>query len=245
MKGIIVPKTIGIGDAIQFTSVPHNHFWTTGEKLIDMEGHWIFDYNPFVVRNEVPTEVFRLWNYNPPYKPANRAVYTSLAEKHAGILGSKVTLRHPRLYAYEDFPFHYRKMILVQVEGRSQGRLPDNVIKHVVDKYKSPFTFQIGLKNEEIGLPWIETKTLWELAELISGSRMVIGPDSGPTWIAACYPDVIVKKLRLNRPGLEALQNWVPLDVGNLHAQWDDLQLHQVYNHSEEDVGFTSSYKKL
>jgi len=244
LEGIIVPKTIGIGDAVQFTSVPENYFLAHQKKLVDLEEHWVFDHNPYVVRGVAPLKVYRLWNQNPPYKPLNRPCYTSLAEKHAGILNVEVRLRHPRLYKFEDFPFCERKMILFQVIGKSHGRLPDNIIEHVLQKYRDCSLIQIGLNNENLGIPWIETKTLWDLVELISQCRMIIGPDSGPTWIASCYPDVIVKKVRL-KPSLEFLKEWVPLAADNLHAQWDDLQLFSCYNSTEEDVGFTSSFRKI
>lgn len=242
--GIIVPKTIGIGDAVQFTSVPENYFKKFGRKVVDVERHWVFDYNPYIVRSERTTRDVRLWNFSPVPKPRG-SVFLSLAEKHAACVGVQhVTLRHPKLYRYEEHPFHLRRMILLQVEGVSHGRLPKTVLDHILMKYQGPNLYQIGLKDEGLGIPWIPTRTAWDLAELISRARMVIGPDSGPTWIATCYPDVVVKKVRM-KPTVDALKTWVPLDVSNLHAQWDDLQLFSVYNPSVEDVGFTSSYKRI
>lgn len=244
MKGIVVPKTIGIGDAIEFTSVPENYFRTFNEKLIDVEGHWVFDHNPYIVRTGTPDQVVPLWTKCLHHKIEGTPCYSSLAHKCATMIGAKVFLRHPRLYAFEGFPFHSRRMILLQVDGISHGRLPDHIIKHVLAKYASPWLFQIGLKDEKLGIPWLKTPTLWELADVIGQSRMVIGPDSGPIWIAACYPDVIAKKVRM-KPSAEVLEKWIPLAVDNVHAQWDDLQLMKCYNPTEDDVGFTSSFRRI
>lgn len=230
---------------MEFTSVPENYYRKFGTKLIDTEKHWVFDCNPYVIRGRTATRKVRLWNYNPVYKP-RPSVYLSLAEKCAGPVdaGDAVVLRHPRLYRFEDFPFEKRTKILLQPQGVSHGRLPPPIIEHVLKKYAHCDLHQIGTFDEKLGIPWIETKTLWDLAEVISQARMLIGPDSGPIWIAACYPDVVVKKVR-TKPPLDVLKQWVPLDVSNLHAQWDDLQLFQVYNTTKDDVGFTSSYLKI
>jgi len=247
MLGISVPHRIGIGDAIQFTMVPENYFRTFGKKLIDVEKHWVFDHNPFVLRGgEKPAKVAGLWNFNPIPKPRG-SVFTSLAEKHTLCVGAKVFLRHPRLYKFEDFPFRDRHMILFQAKGISHGPLPKKIVEHVIKKYRGPDLYQIGHANEvlhDIGIPWVCTPTVWDLVEVISRARMYIGPDSGPSWIAACYPDIVIKKVRM-KPTIDQLKNWVPLEITNTHAQWDDLQLHSVYNPTEDDIGFTSSYLRL
>ncbi len=248
MEAISVKKTIGVGDAVQFTSVPENYFKTTGKKLFDSTNHWVFDNNPFVVREtkEPITKTYEMWDFKPRENPRDfNSVYTSLAERHAHFVGAKVFLRHPRLYKHEYFPYEKRTKILLHTDGVSHGIMPEKVIKHILNKYKSCELLQVGLKecSPELNIPFIETKTLWDLAELISQAKMFIGPDSGPSWIAACYPDVIVKKVR-TKPSAEVLQNWIPLQISNIHSHWDDRQI-QAYNTSEEDIGFTMSYKKI
>lgn len=245
-----IKLNIGIGDALQFSTVPENYFRTTGLKVIDETNHWVLDHNPYVIRNadEVTVKRSRLiygWNHNPRYIPKNRASFTSMAEQHTGNLEINTFIRHPRLYKYEDFPIEKREKILLQTQGRSHGTMPDYIIKHVLKKYKNMHLYHIGLSTDpDIGIPKIVTPTLWDLAREISESRMVIGMDSGPTWIACCYPDVIVKRLRM-KPSPEELREWVPLAANNIHAIWDDLQLHTVHNQSEDDIGFTSSYRRL
>ena len=41
----------GIGDQLQFTSIPENYYKNTGEKLVDLKRFWGFDSNPYVERD--------------------------------------------------------------------------------------------------------------------------------------------------------------------------------------------------
>lgn len=247
--GIKVPTKIGVGDAVQFTSIPENYYRWKGEKVIDTDNHWVFDHNPFVERGiEVPKEkTFQLWSYNrQPPPPPRDSIFLSLAERHCNFVGipsNKVVMKFPRLYRFEDFPFHQRESILLHVDGVSHGRMPDYIIEHVLKKYKGLPLFQVGKDSIDLGIPKVETSSLWDLALVISQARMFIGVDSGPSWIACCYPDVVVKKVRL-KPSLEKLIDWVPQKVENHHSHWDDRTF-QVYNVSENDVGFTASYRRL
>lgn len=254
--GITIKPTIGVGDALQFSSLPENYYRATGEKLIDVSRPWFFDCNPYVRRvSSFPDKTVEMWNFSPRQydfpnprdeKSMRRPrVYLSNAEIWASVFGVPVTLNRPRLYQFEDYPFYMRDKILLHIDGRSHGTMPDHVIDHIRAKYLSTgYLYQIGQSDKKIpGVPKIETKTLWDLAMVISHSRMLIGMDSGPSWIAACYPDVIVKKLR-TKPTPEHFKDWVPLDQMNIHSHWDD-RCHQIYNPTEDDIGFTSSYRRI
>lgn len=249
MIGISIKPGIGIGDGLQFSSLPENYFNATGERLIDVSEPWFFDHNPFVARGSSPHRVQELWNFSPTkyqwpkIKDRSQEVYLSNAEVWASLLGVPVTLNRPRLYRYEDFPFAERTRVLLHVEGRSHGRMPDKVIDHILKKYGGCDLYQIGPVSDIRGVPRIATKDLWELSKVISSARILIGVDSGPAWIAACYPDVVVKKLRM-KPTTEQLAKWVPLACNNVHSFWDD-RCHQVFNPSDDDIGFTSSFRKI
>lgn len=249
MKGFSI-RPVGIGDGIQFTSLPENYFKLTGGKLIDVSRPWYLDFNPYVERAATPDKIIELWNYPKRYEwPTVRdSVYLSNAEIHASIFGIKnPTLIRPRLYRYEDFPFDKRNLILFHPFGNSHGSLPDQVIDHVIEKYqKTGRLVQIGLPTDpDLGLIRADTPDLWDLVKLISECRMLIGIDSGPAWIAACYPDVVVKKVRTKfQFGYCEPQDWIPLDVKNSHSFWDD-RMFQIFNTFEDDVGFTQSYKRL
>lgn len=251
MQGIQIRPEIGMGDALQFSSLPENYFRATGEKLIDITKFWFFDHNPYIVRDEVPEKITQMWNFGPkkwefpvPREPGQPKVYLSLAEIYASLFKVPVVMNRPRLYRYEDYPFENRKMILLHTDGRSHGEMPDYIVQHAIEKYAQTGNLVlIGKPKKTYGLPYIETATLWDLAELISKARMLIGMDSGPSWIAACYPDVIVKKIRM-KPIPEIFENWVPMEIGNIHSHWDD-RCHQIYNPSDDDIGFTWSYRKI
>lgn len=254
MLGISLRENIGLGDKVQFSSLPENYFRHTGEKLIDVSKSWIFDHNPFVIRDKEPSEVFELWNFpqirpwaNPRLYPNDPMVYLSNAEVIASALKIPVKLNRPRLYKFEDFPFEKRELILFHPTGKSHGTLPDHVIEHVIKKYEpTGQLFQIGKKDDpSVGIPKIITETFWDLAHLCSTARMLIGADSGPSWVAACYPDVVIKKVRTRKVhGQKELKDWVPLEINNIHAHWDD-RIFQIHNETEDDVGAFPSYRRL
>lgn len=250
MLGIEIRKEIGVGDALQFSSLPENYYRATGKKLLDVSKPWFFDHNPYVTRTVsfVPSKTLQLWNFGHADKyewPRPRAeVYLSNAEIHAAVLGVPVVLNRPRLYKYEDTPFEKRSAILLQTRGISHGTMPKHVIDHVVKKYKpTGRLYHIGTPNPEVNLPQITTPTLWDLARVISEASLFIGVDSGPGWIAACYPDVTLKILR-TKPTPDIFKSWVPLQIQNIHSHWDD-RCRQVFNPSEDDCGFTYSYRRL
>lgn len=259
MKAISVKSTIGLGDAIQFSSVPENYYRATGELLIDIGNHWMFDFNPYVRREPgldreqiikkwklKPEDVVEMWNYGMPQPrpPGRDFVYLSMAERHASIFKVPVVMKYPRLYRFEEFPFEKREKILLHTHGKSHGAMPDHVIEHVLKKYKHMPIYHIGLPSDpDLGIPKIVTPTFWDLAETISQARLYIGVDSGPSWVACCYPDVQVKKVRV-KPTVDRFKDWVPLQIDNIHSHWDD-RMFTVHNISGDDVGFTSSYKRL
>ncbi len=248
-------RQVGIGDGVQFTSLPENYFRAKGEKLIDLSEGWFFDHNPYVERGTFPLrDEIELWNYPPMYSwPKVRgSVYLSNAEVHASVLGVKnPVLIRPRLYKHEDpCAFRERKQILFHPYGKSHGALPESVIQHVVEKYGGTGQLvQIGLPSEPTikNLVKLTPSSMWDLALLISRARMFIGIDSGPSWIAACYPDVVTKKVRTKfQFALKTAHNWVPLEEGHIHSFWDDQNLFNIYHClGDDDVGFMQSFRKL
>lgn len=251
MNGIRVNTKIGIGDKIQFTSVPENYFRHTGENLVDLDESWIFDLNPYVVRGDYKCDkVFDLWEmhcYNTAPVFKERTVLLSNAESHARNLDYPVVMNRPRLYCYENFPVLAREKIILHTKGKSHGPLPSHVVEHILQKYGRSNIIRVGRKEEwmySLAAPaFHETSSMWELAKFISDAKLFIGVDSGPSWIAQCYPDVITKKVRLI-PDHDRLKEWVPLQCCILNSHWDDRSA-QIYNSSEDDLGFTWSYKRI
>ena len=255
---------LGIGDAIQFSSLPENYFRNYGQCLIDIDKHWVFDYNPYVIRIDdySPDIVIDLWQdcdllkCNMRKSHTSPQVFTSNAEANLSIFRNvlekkpKVFLNRPRLYKFEQYNFEKRKWIFLHTTGRSNGPMPDFLIKHIIDKYKyTGFLVQIAGPNDKIvdGLHVVRPKNLWEAAELISKARMFIGPDSGLAWIAACYPDVQVKKVRLTEPWgiVGSWPEWVPLQTNHPQSHWDDLSLFELYNLEDFDRGIFKSWRRI
>jgi len=258
---------LGIGDALQFSSLPENFFRNYGQSLVDIDHHWIFDHNPYVTRfdkkkENLPDIIVDLWQDYELLKCNMRKyalsprVFTSNAEAILSVMSHvfqdrpKVFLNHPRLYKFEDYPFEKREMILLHTTGRSNGEMPDFLINHIVKKYgPTGNLIQIAGPKDKIvpGLRVIRPFNIWAGAELISKAKMFIGPDSGLAWIAACYPDVQVKKIRLTKPwGIVGSWNeWVPLQLGHPASHWDDLSLFQLYNLEEFDSGIFKSWREI
>lgn len=262
MIGITIKPTIGIGDALQFSSLPENYFKAKGEKLIDLSRPWFFDHNPYVTREDIKptTKTQEMWNFSPgQYEwPTPRGkhiylgtaqrercvgVYLSNAEIWSSLFKVPVMMNRPRLYQFEEFPFEKREKIILHTVGRSHGIMPRHIVDHVLEKYKHCPIYHVGAGNS-YDIPQIETPSLWDLAREISQARMFIGVDSGPSWIAACYPDVILKKVRTKPTRPDQLEDWVPLERLNTHSHWDD-RCAMIYNVTEKDIGFTWSYRKI
>ena len=248
--GITFKGATGLGDKIQFTSIPENFYNHYGHKIIDVDRSFVFDHNPFVSRDEEPETIIDAWNSDlVVYAPDTRSIATSNAEIHSSDFGwYPVIMNRPRLYIYENYPYKDRSRILLQVRGRAQGQMPEHVVKHVLNKYGKENVSLVGHPGEwayEFEPPeHIHTPTFWDLAKVVSESKMVIGLDSGISWVASCYPDVIVKKLRSIQPAIHELKNFIPLQFCNQQSHWDD-RAHMVYNPTENDLGYTWSYKRI
>lgn len=253
--GIRVLNQIGIGDAIQFSSIPENFYRHFGEMVVDEEKSWVFDHNPFVLRDcPKPEKTIELWtanNFDVPNDFNGRNVAFSNAEIHSRHFGYDLILNRPRLYYREDFEYSLRKKIVLHLKGRSHGQLPEHIVRHVIAKYQHCDLWIMALPGEwtySFPIPesvgeYTPSGDLWSTVDFISTAKMFIGPDSGPSWIAQCYPDIVVKKVRLF-PSVKALNDWVPLEWCRIGSYWDDRSAF-IYNPSEDDVGFTWSYRRI
>lgn len=251
MIGFTVREDIGIGDKVQFSSLPENYFYHTGEKLVDKSECWVFDHNPYVVRGVEVEKVIELWNFPKIHEwpNPNRKHYTSNAEIHALRFGAPAVLKRPRLYWFEEgFVQPNNFSILVHAQGRSHGALPNHVLKYILQRYGDENIVEIIGPGQSpiMGVKAFQAPDIWTLAAVISKCRMFIGVDSGPAWIAACYPYLTVKRIRtLWQSGYRTMHDWIPLEVENYHSHWDDESLFQTFNITEGDVGFAKSYLKL
>ena len=104
-----------IGDQIATRPIPENYFNSTGERVVISDKRiWAFKYNPYVVvLDELEAEQYPVLDLMPDCRLQEQArnyaeltnsiTASSQAEYMCLNLGFKdVTLRHPRLYCYED-----------------------------------------------------------------------------------------------------------------------------------------------
>lgn len=222
----------GIGDQVVYTSLPENYFANTGEKLVDVNGAWVFKHNPFVERGVKPDRIVDLWGHRLSTK-----AFPSLAQRICESFGLKRTvLRHPRLYRFEDEPLEPNS-VAVHTTGRSRGMMSGEVIEQIRRAYAGFRIIQLGSVTDcaapfedKRGLP------LWDSIATLARCQTFIGVDSSLMNIANCYPR-IRKKLIFTYDHeflLPATHQMRWIDYG-----WE------YYNPTAEDKGISLSYLKL
>lgn len=256
---------IGIGDKLQYTHLPENLYRNFGVKLIDPFKYWVFDKNPYVVRDESPNMLVILDKlFNLPeseYLTAYGKQDFSKASKHCKTLGIKCYLRHYYLYDQEDQNINYNQIAIHVGPGKSTaGEIPDKVISLIKDKYKSFNFVQVGSAHDKnINVTDKRGSSLAEMISIIKNSFIFIGVNSGPMNIANCYPNIIKKiiltdgnneypKFRTNYEDFLTKEFVPQMHYGKMpHAgqeNWLDFAA-VYYNVSENDMGVTFSYKKI
>lgn len=250
LDGIYLKHRIGIGDAVQFSSIPENFFQSTGHFLIDFSRHWVFDKNPYVLR-DVPSfqrkvEVKHLWQDFISKKmpePDLNGCYYSNASFHAKSIGVGALITRPRLYYPNRPPIPGR--VLIHPQGISHPKLKGEVREGLARKY--PHAFQIGLPTDDPirELQYLPTPTREDLIREISQCETLIGMHSGPAWIAACFPNIKIKVLFGAWFEENALKNRTPLWSGNLDCIFDDPTLFEFYNQTDRNIGYTKSWLEI
>lgn len=238
--GIRVNTSPRLGDKLQFTSMPENYYLATGEKLIDVDRDWIFDFNPYVDRDSTPDKVIDLWQDYEFRYPKNRIFYTSLAERNALFLGVPAKLTHPRLYRFENEPVRYHTTIAPF--GSTNEALNPKIIQHILATRQG--VAQVGLSSEpSIGAEYdLRTTYIWDAIHAIASSHEFIG-NSGLSLIAACYPRVW-NKMVLTQFSEETLQNYLGMECANHLTHWHDNRF-SYYNNCDYDIGISLSYLKI
>ncbi len=234
----IINEGPGIGDKIQFAHLPENYFRNTGEKLADLSNCWVYDHNPYVVRNPGRDDISKIINLWHLQFPATD--YLSSGERQMEKLGwGKSYLRHPRLYRFEDAEIKPRTAV-VHTNGKSEGGvMPDKMIEAIEKNYKGWDIFQVG-GNDDRPTPFIQKRglSLWDSAELIASSQTFIGVNSSMMNIANCYPRVH-RKILINR---KDTAQYYP--VSGTMSSWIDYNW-VYFTDAEDDEGIAYSYKKI
>lgn len=238
--GISVRSSPGLGDKMQFTSMPENYYLATGQKLIDLDRDWIFDFNPYVDRDVPADLVIDLWHQFVMRYPAKRSYYTSLAERNAMFLGVPAKLTHPRLYRFENEPIRYNTTIAAF--GRTNEPISPTILQHIKTTRKG--VAQVGLSSEpSIGAEYdLRSTQIWEAVQAIASSREFIG-NSGLSLVAACYPRVW-NKMVLTQFSEEELRDYLGMECADNLTHWHDHRF-AYYNKFKHDVGISVSYLKI
>lgn len=222
----------GIGDNIQFAALPENYFKATGNKLVDLDKCWVFDNNPFIVRDITPNlGAVCLW------RGYENKEFRSGVERINQLFGIPTILRHPRLYKYEDNKTE-SKTLAVHVSGHTFGNINDKVIDQIAKNYSDYKIVQIGGVHDRI-TPF-ENKlglSLWETAESLSKTEIFIGLNSSMMNMAKCYPKIRKKVIITGKD----LNTFLP---NQNDEYWIDYNW-EYFNETEDDIGISNSYLKI
>ena len=244
--GIATPNHVS-GDAIQYSCVPENYFRTTGEKLIDVSKSFVFDHNPFVLRDEKPDDVINLWTHHFPHTDEDSNRYLSKSERWCAGLGIKMFLRHPRLYIYENIekaPLGESRTISVHCSGKSRGHLSDKIVEHIRQKYEKYNIIQVGgTRDRTTSFIDFRGANFWESARTIANSDIFIGIDSAMYHVSRCYPSVRRKVIiQDNHFNKEQLKKFHPFREG--FDDWIDFDT-EYFNEFDYDIGVTNALHKI
>lgn len=272
----IVNSGGGIGDKIQFTSMPENYYYSFGKKLVDLQHLWVYDHNPYVERlgpnnggvmDGTVGVAIDLYKNQLFFKEGDKPCiglikfqdeksYVSQPDRFKQLFSiSRVRLRHPRLYRFEELQGEKLGIVTVHTTGKSEGgEMPDHVIDQIAQNYKSYSIYQVGGSSDK-DTPFIDRRGLgmWESAQLIASSQIFIGVNSSMMNIAQCYPRVNRKLILIeNNESLKTshFDSYKPLcqyledDESGVSSMWVDYNW-QYYNVHDHDMGITYSYKKL
>ena len=250
-------KFLGLGDQIQLTSFPENFYRNTGQKVVDMDNNFLFDNNPYVLRETKADLILDIWGMTDTDKTGisygEKRWVPSIAEKLIFFANKlldkkfKVYLRHPRLYRHEDVN-RINNQICVHLTGISTGPCPEYIADRIKQNYKEFNIIQIGAKDDKYFEQFVDKRGLdfWESANVIAESLLFIGVSSSMMNLASCYPRVI-KKIILtesDKERIDILDNMMPMDPQNGHYHWLDWSF-LFYNKTDQDVGVSLSYLKI
>lgn len=239
-----------IGDSIVYSSFPENFFLNFNNKIIDLEKYWIFDNNPYVLRDIKPDIVINLPEEAHKY-PRNIFFETIVARNNFfGRYKLDVHLTKPNLYIHQNVV--QNKSICLHLTGKSFHQLiPEYIITHILEKYKEYKIYQIGGQNDLIINNTINKLglSIYESARLIAESEIFIGINSGMMHLANCYNNVIKKiilnrsedEFKLSKASIRTPQNEKYSVAG---FDWYDMD-NELYNLSDNNLGVTNSYRLI
>ena len=297
-----VGNSWGLGDCIQWTTLPEIFYKFFNLKLTDVRKCWAFDNNPYVLREqEIPNIVSKIesklkepipsiyckiedWpkSFQIPknaeiidgivfiqlhvHTPQSEGKYCfrSKFDSISALIGISIdqkndlkVSRNQRLYKYENEKMTPNQVVVHVGPSNSTPEqfISDDIINTIAENYKDFNIIQIGAEKDN-DTPFLDKRGLdiWDSAQLIAQSFIFIGPNSGPSHLANCYPRVNKKIILCSQminhetSRYEELKSFITSNTWMFGAsdfeRWIDYGC-QYYNDREYDVGVTYSYKKI
>ena len=270
-----------IGDYVSMTAIPENYFEQTGEKLIvDDPNAWAFKYNPYIIKEgEVHQELPLICDARDPkmvkhyidcVQGYQMASQTDFILRSFGL--NSPSLRHPRLYIYEDEPQEIGKLVVHTTGsdrtlagepairnwlGEDDVRVMSlDVMQQIRQNYKDWKVVQIGAKGDiefpNADIDYRGKLDIWGSVKEIATATRYIGVVTGPMHIANCYPrvDKRIVLMEFSEQHLTTKSHDKmsfearPGDLRNMMMSWLDPS-NRYFNKSDRDMGFTFSYEKI
>jgi hypothetical protein len=234
---------LGLGDKIQFCSFPENYYRYTGEKIVDIDKTFLYDYNPYVLRDVKYDKIIDLWHLGNEYLYG--PIIPSIAERTCLLAGiTKTYLRHPRFYIHENIPMK-RGQICVHLTGKTAPPPPEEVVIAIRENYSDFDIIQIGGK-EDIHYPFFKNALgleFFDSCKIIAESTIFIGVSSSMMNAALAYPRTN-KRIIITEKDESVLENMIPMDVREGHYHWLDHSF-CLFNKTERDIGVSFTFRKI
>lgn len=230
------------GDLIALVShVPENYYKNTGEKLIDVSNLWPLDFNPYIIRNQQPTEIWRLWGHDSDFCGATQA--HTICHK----FGLKCYLNRGRLYKHEELKqsslLSRYNSVVFHFRGESVGMVPIAIQNEIVARYKAKgwWTIQLGNKTDYYCGADLDRRgiDIWESCKYVAEAQEAVVVDSVIMHVAHTY-NTRCKTILVNKTESE-IESFHPL-MWNEGRNCGWVGMGEVYNCFENDLGLVQSY---
>lgn len=237
-----------IGDSIMLTSIPENLYKSKGYKFVDLYNHWIFDYNPYVIRGIKPDLVVSLHSFTQRLLSKSKTPFNHFGNSHqlySLALGGSIYIGGPRLYCYEDIEQKSKTLCIHTTPSTinaGRAEISDIVLDSIKKNYKGYTIIQVGSTSDKVVnfAKDYRGTSIWEMVKLIASCEIFIGVNSGPIHIADCYPRVR-KKILLFSETASQLTKFRPRGEGFIGADWINWGW-EYYNTHNVDIGITKSH---
>lgn len=234
-----------VGDKISLVShLPENYYLNIGEKLIDLDNLEVLDFNPYIIRGEEPTEIWKLWGSSP-------ITGATQAETICKRFGLRCYINHPKLYKYQNIKesplYSLYNSVVFHFRGESVGMVPIEIQNYIVEKYRrrNYWSVQVGNQLDYNCHADFDRRdnTFWETCKYVAESQEVICTDSCVFHIAHSY-NTRIRVILVNKTEQELLDFHPLMWNFGKNCGWIGANC-EIYNCFDRDVGLTRSYLNI